>query len=256
MSTGDLHFDAVSDDSREPGQITDVVPTEDLDEVETLNSAEGIERETIKVAVDWVEFEGALENNSPDLRSFLNTVTGDVIRVFESGEGAEIQLTEIEESNNFLYIEPVSSREQYRWMEEFIEDVEDSGLREKLNIAIDGKGAFRRFKDVLMAYPSERERWFAKRSGKLHAHMAEWLKLMNVEATNVPPWDAKDSDGRPLEDYRNRADAEGKSWRDASGDLRTAAMDLIELIPSRELPVAVAFLEFLRGRRSARRNNG
>ena len=42
--------------------------------------------------------------------------------------------------------------------------VEDPDLQGKLSQAIDGKGAFRRFKDVLMAYALERERWFAFRS--------------------------------------------------------------------------------------------
>ena len=49
-----------------------------------------------------------------------------------------------------------SSREQYRWMERFIPMIEDPDLRGKLTQAIDGKGAFRRFKDVLMSYAPDR----------------------------------------------------------------------------------------------------
>ncbi len=60
---------------------------------------------------------------------------------------------------NYLRIDPVSSREQYRWMERYILMVEDMDLQAKLSQAIDGKGAFRRFKDVLMSYGPERERW-------------------------------------------------------------------------------------------------
>jgi hypothetical protein len=243
-----------SEDAGEPGsEATD-------DESETQASVrdhplEETSSETIKVAVDWVEFEGALENNSPDLRSFLNKITGDVIRVFESGDGSELKLRQTEESDDFLFIEPISSREQYRWMEEFIEVVEEPTLKDKLNIAIDGKGAFRRFKDVLMAYPVERERWFAKRSSKLHAHMVEWLKSKNVESTNTPPWEAQDSGSRKRDDRKGRGDSDSRNWRDNSSDLRSLARDLIDLIPSRELPSAVAFLEFLKARRSFRRPN-
>ncbi len=211
--------------------------------------------ETIKVAIDWVEFEGALENNSPDLRSFLNKITCDVIRVFESGDGSDLKLRQTEENDDFIYIEPISSREQYRWMEEFIEVVEESTLKDKLNIAIDGKGAFRRFKDVLMAYPTERERWFAKRSSKLHAHMVEWLKSKNVQSTNTPPWEDNESAGRRDERSRGRGDSDSRNWRDNSADLRIVARELLDLIPSRELPTAVAFLEFLKGRRGYRRSN-
>jgi len=35
-----------------------------------------------QVRVDWEELEAALENNSPDLHSFLHTLSGEVIRVF------------------------------------------------------------------------------------------------------------------------------------------------------------------------------
>lgn len=214
-------------------------------------AAEAYTGEMSKVAIDWVELEGALENNSPELHSFLNRVTGDVIRIFEGGENSDLRLKQTEASPDYLYIDPISSREQYRWMEEFIESVEEPTLKDKLNIAIDGKGAFRRFKDVLMAYPNERERWFAKRSGKLRTHMVEWLTSKHIAPTNTPPWEGGEEE-REDEGRRMRGE-EGRNWRDASADLRVQAHDFVDLIPSRELPTAVAFLEFLRGRRNFRR---
>jgi len=39
----------------------------------------------------------------------------------------------------------------------FTESLEDENLKEKLWIALNGKGAFRRFKDVLLSYPEKRE---------------------------------------------------------------------------------------------------
>lgn len=208
----------------------------------------------IAVAVDWMEFEGALENNSPELKSFLNIVTGDVIRIFEgSDKGKSINA---ENNDEYVLIEPISSKEQYHWMEEFIETVEDAPLKEKLNIAIDGKGAFRRFKDVLMGYPGERERWFAKRSTKLHAHMIEWIKLKRIKPGNIPPWDAAYSESRRFDEKKNRNETEPRGgWREGQTDLRALCHDMIDLIPSRELPTAAAFLEFLRGRRGFRRPN-
>jgi len=206
----------------------------------------------LRVAVDWVELEGALENNSPELHSFLNKVTGDVIRIFRGSDDAEERLREVENSPDYLYIEPISSREQYRWMEEFIETVEESNLKDKLNIAIDGKGAFRRFKDVLVGYPAERERWFGKRSAKLRAHMKEWLTAKRINPTNSPPWEGESSWGERAT-QGEADDGEQRARRDSGGDLRQVAHDLIDLVPSRELPTAVAFLEFLRSRRGFRR---
>jgi len=201
------------------------------------------------VAVDWVELEGALENNSPELHSFLNRITGDVIRVFRGSDDADSRLREVEADPEFVYIEPISSREQYRWMEEFIEEVEDPVLKDKLNIAIDGKGAFRRFKDVLVGYPTDREAWFAKRGVKLRAHMNEWLTVKRIEPTNPPPWEI-DGDEQGGE---TRQDGELRYRREGNVDLRQIAHELVDMISSRELPSAVAFLEFLRSRRGSRR---
>lgn len=210
--------------------------------------------ETVRVPIDWVEFEGALENNSPELKSYLNLFSGDVIRVFDGSD----KLKEISSDTNeeYVLIDPISSREQYCWMEEFIEIVEDASLKDKLNIAIDGKGAFRRFKDVLMAYPVEREKWFTKRSSKLYAHMIEWLKKKHIEPANIPPWDEAYDHNKRFEEKKQRGEAESKpSWREGQMDLRAVGHDLLDLIPSRELPTAVAFLEFLKGRRGNKRPN-
>ena len=205
--------------------------------------------ELTRVSIDWVELEGALENNSPELHSFLNRATGDVVRIFRGSEGAEQRLREVENDDDYLYIEPISSREQYRWMEEFIEVTEEPNLKDKLNIAIDGKGAFRRFKDVLVGYPEERERWFAKRAVKLRTHITEWLTAKNIEALNIPPWD--EDAALPAMDGRGE---QSREWpREGATDLRQVAHDLVDLVPSRELPTAVAFLEFLRSRRGFRR---
>lgn len=202
-----------------------------------------------KVAVDWVELEGALENNSPELRSFLNMNTGDVIRVFDGSDNSDNRLRQAETSADFVYIEPISSREQYRWMEEFIEIVVEPTLKDKLNIAIDGKGAFRRFKDVLVNYPEDRERWFGLRAEKLRNHMTTWLDSKGIEPTNTPPWEDGGMD-QVEEPRRPRSgDFEARPFRDGMSDLRGLAHELIDLIPPRELPSAVTFLEFLRSRR-------
>jgi hypothetical protein len=229
----------------------DVVEAESDSET-TEDVVEVSDRPVAKVAVDWVELEGALENNSPELHSFLNTVTGDVIRIFEGGEKSETRLKQVETSYDYLYIEPVSSREQYRWMEEFIEIVEEPTLKDKLNIAIDGKGAFRRFKDVLVGYPDERERWFEKRSAQLRRHMRTWLESKNVFPTNIPPWE--ENGDREIRQKQEESDDESGPRSNEGTDLRATAREMLDLIPSRELPTAVAFLEFLRTRRGYRRN--
>ena len=236
---GNDDYDPTADDAKAP---------EEEDEKPAAPAFQAIGDPT-RVSIDWVELEGALENNSPELHSFLNKATGDVVRIFRGSEGADQRLREVEDDADYLYIEPISSREQYRWMEEFIEATEEPNLKEKLNIAIDGKGAFRRFKDVLVGYPEERERWFAKRATKLRTHITEWLTAKNIEPLNIPSWE--DDAAFPPGEARGE---QNREWaREGATDLRQVAHELVDLVPSRELPTAVAFLEFLRSRRGFRR---
>jgi hypothetical protein len=110
-----------------------------------------------EVPIAWEALEDAFENNAPEVHSYLNLETGDVIRIVD-GIAEPATHARIASDAGYMRIDPVSSREQYRWMERFIATVEESELRQKLVASIDGKGAFRRFKDVLMSFPVDRER--------------------------------------------------------------------------------------------------
>jgi len=61
-----------------------------------------------------------------------------------------------------------------------ITTVEDDHLSELLEVAINGKGAFRRFKDVLLNYPEERERWFQFKDDRMKERALEWLDDIDV----------------------------------------------------------------------------
>ena len=71
-------------------------------------------------------------------------------------------------------------------MAEFAATVRNRHVRELLDVAFRGRGAFRRFKDVLAGYPAERERWFAFRDQRMHEAMVEWLADHVIEATTGP----------------------------------------------------------------------
>src|SRR6476469_56660 len=139
------------------------------------------------IPIDWEALEDAFENNAPEVHSYLHLVTGDVLRVVDGVADPQMH-ARIAADSNYLRIDPVSSREQYRWMERYIPMVEDPDLQGKLSQAIDGKGAFRRFKDVLMAYAPERERWFAFRSERLRIFMEAWLSAHALNPVARPMW--------------------------------------------------------------------
>src|SRR5450755_3106105 len=139
------------------------------------------------IPVDWEALEDAFENNAPEVHSYLHLMTGEVLRVVDGIADPEMH-SRIASDTTYMRIEPVSSREQYRWMERFIPMVDEGELRDQLTAAIDGKGAFRRFKDVLMAYGPERERWFAFRSERLRIFMEAWLGAHALNPIARPVW--------------------------------------------------------------------
>jgi hypothetical protein len=206
------------------------------------------------IPIDWEALEDAFENNAPEVHSYLHLVTGDVLRVVDGVADPQMH-ARIAADANYLRIDPVSSREQYRWMERFIPMVEDPDLQAKLSQAIDGKGAFRRFKDVLMAYGPERERWFSFRSERLRIFMEAWLSAHALNPVARPVWvpEPAPKEGEkevPQQPQREetRTERRGKSVDTLRKNLR----DIADALGPRDLDTLTAFAEFLKARRAAR----
>jgi hypothetical protein len=75
----------------------------------------------------------------------------------------------------YIAVPTADSRESYRDMEDFIATVGNQRLRSQFAYAIQGRGAFRRFKDTLLAHPNERERWFAFSQARVRERVLAWL---------------------------------------------------------------------------------
>jgi hypothetical protein len=214
---------------------------------------------TRDVPVDWEALEDAFENNAPEVHSYLHLTTGEVLRVVDGVADPQMHVR-IASDGNYLRIDPVSSREQYRWMERFIPMVDETELRGRLTQAIDGKGAFRRFKDVLMTFGAERERWFTFRSERLRTFMEAWLSAHAIRATPRPQWvDAGGPDSVEAApdsivsspELDPPKSSSGKRVRNAEAT-REHLRELIESLGPRDLDVLVSFGEFLKARRAAR----
>ncbi len=212
------------------------------------------------VAVDWEALEDAFENNAPEVHSYLHLATGEVLRVVDGVADPQMHVR-ISSDTNYLRIDPVSSREQYRWMERFIPMVDELELRAKLTQAIDGKGAFRRFKDVLMGFSLERERWFTFRSERLKTFMEAWLAAHAIRAIARPQWpeasEANDAEGEPPADSAAPSEEvprsqSGRRARSAES-LRQQLVEVAEALGARELDGVLAFAEFLKARRARAR---
>jgi hypothetical protein len=212
-----------------------------------------------EVPIDWEALENAFENNAPEVHSYLQVVTGDVIRIVDGVADPQMH-ARIASDPRYLRIEAVSSREQYRWMERYIPTVEDPKLRARLEVSIDGKGAFRRFKDVLMAYGPERERWFAYRSERLRTFMEAWLAAHNIKAVPRTEWSAPPPEAEAATSVvadQPPSPAPGPEPHDVRRGriieaMRNRLRDHADALGPRDLESVVAFADFLKARRTAR----
>jgi hypothetical protein len=83
--------------------------------------------------------------------------------------------------SRFIAVPGSDTHEDYRDMERFIDTVRDPRLHNRLSYAIQGRGAFRRFKDTLLDHPAERERWFAFSTARERERILEWLESEGIE---------------------------------------------------------------------------
>ena len=81
----------------------------------------------------------------------------------------------------YIAIPQVESYESYNDMVAFIGTVSNPRLQARLERAISGRGAFRYFKDLLLDYPQERQRWFRFRDERMRQRVLDWLEEEGIE---------------------------------------------------------------------------
>jgi len=134
-------------------------------------------------SIDLDMLETAMEDSDLANRYFLNLVTGEVV-FFSDYLGLsdeDERLSEaIEGSDDYVAIERIPSHEAYQWMADFVDEMvapADEHAAEKLSMALNGKGAFRRFKDTLHHVDDQwLQAWYEWRNKRLEAAVEEWLQ--------------------------------------------------------------------------------
>lgn len=133
--------------------------------------------------IDMDMLEVAMEDADLGNRYFLNMITGEVVFFSDDlglSEEDEHLSEEIDGSDDYVAVERIPSHEAYQWMVDFVDEVvapADENAAEKLSIALDGKGAFRRFKDTLHRVDNQwLQAWYQWRDRQLEAALDEWLK--------------------------------------------------------------------------------
>lgn len=120
-------------------------------------------------SVDLGMLVSALEDHSYDSSWWFDPTTGAVEYRSIDDDPEEF------ESRDLVPVEPIDSRVAYQDMEDFTSLVGDAQAVDLLTRALQGRGAFRRFKDTLFDYPELRQEWFTFHDQRMRRRAVEWL---------------------------------------------------------------------------------
>jgi len=130
------------------------------------------------LTIDLEELAGLLEGNPGDNEGRIDLTTGIVWSeaVLENSiESGLFDLDDAEDPDRWLVVFGQGSRDGYQDMEMFIDTVTDADHAARLDEAITGAGAFRRFRDTIHRWPDELDRWLAFADDRQRGRARAWL---------------------------------------------------------------------------------
>ena len=140
--------------------------------------------------VDLADLALALEDHSDEHTWWFDPATGTLEPRFAGDLGNPPDV-----DAGLIRVDPLPSVVGYRDMEDFAARVREPRVRDLLERAISGRGAFRRFKDSLLDYPDLRQAWFAFHDARGERRAIRWL----VERGLVDPTAAEEAMSRRTE---------------------------------------------------------
>ena len=83
--------------------------------------------------------------------------------------------------SRYISVERDDPYQDYNDMDRFIATLDDDRLQDRLWDAIRGRGAFRRFKDLIVRYPDVEEQWDAYQDARAKERLLRWLDAHDIE---------------------------------------------------------------------------
>lgn len=124
-----------------------------------------------------------MEDNSFDQTYWIDPTNGAIHGSFDDDFDEEAA-----DEAGWVAVEPFSSLDSYSDMQLFIATVDQPGQAARLSDAIVGKGAFRRFKDIVFNSDDLGPRWRAFEEARRRARAIEWLvdaKVLDAREANA-----------------------------------------------------------------------
>ncbi len=127
----------------------------------------------------------AAMTRGPDLSADLSLANGEIDLYPEDPSWRD---EASERAGHRVEIPRIDGSVLYRWMGEFASAVEEDDLRRQLEDALDGRGAFGRFRRVIERYPDLRAEWEREQAERVIEEARPWLVSLDVAAVfHSPP---------------------------------------------------------------------
>lgn len=142
----------------------------------------------------------AIEAHSDELQSLLNLKTGEIylvsdeaIQIAENDDSdysdwqkEEIKIAKhyIENENDYLVLPSQYDVNEYQIMEDFASNIEDEKIADQLLISLQGKGAFRRFKDSVILLGIDKE-WYEFKNERYKQFAIRWCEENEINLEDI-----------------------------------------------------------------------
>jgi hypothetical protein len=138
--------------------------------------------------VDLDDLADVLDGAPGDVDARLDRLTGEVWPAAAIDYALDVgdEAIDVDDPDRWVVIVPEGSRAGYDDMIDFIATLSDASLIERLERAIDGRAAFRRFRDTLATAPDEFTRWHRFAADRKRGRARAWLADRGYQPHHTP----------------------------------------------------------------------
>lgn len=134
-----------------------------------------------KIRIDFYDLLWRLKDHTNTFSHYLNLMTGEIERLDTNAIGAVREDIFKFARYPWRKIPPISSREAYSVMEEFINQIDSEEVKMQLQNSILGPKPFKSFKMVVQEFPEMNEAWVKSENEFYYNKSCEWLNSIGIE---------------------------------------------------------------------------
>ncbi|HET9887327.1 MAG TPA: UPF0158 family protein [bacterium] len=134
-------------------------------------------------SIDREALSRALDDHDPDRELYLSLVDG-TLQLFVLSEATD-ETRALQEKvqslvgKSFVRVTSMTSQEAFEEMEDFADSLDDASAKDALFRTLEGKGAFRRFREVMLENAPLRERWMEFRAQRSQNRLEKFLRTLS-----------------------------------------------------------------------------